>query len=265
MNARIVLSGLTLLALTTMSAGAKGPLGSSNCCADRVVCCPNCHCYAKVEEVEIKKHCYEVECEKVCIPKVCFPWHKFCFIKKKCKDDCCDSGCAAAPGCCDGGSCCQEGCPQPCPPRVGCVRSVRVLVKEEYKCKACECVWEICDDNCCDAHGAPAPPEAAVEPPPAPAPAPAPVPPGADVPAAPPIGGDVPAAPPAGGDAPADAPPALDAPPIGDLPAAPKAARARILMPGRTITKLPPVSDEDVRVSKVQLRSSILRLPLTQR
>lgn len=87
-------------------------------------CCPRCSepCYPEVSVEDVTKHCWKVECKKVCIPRLTFPW-------QTCKQ-----------------SCCCNTCPQPA--KCGRVRTVRVLVKHEYECKKCKYKWEVNDIPC---------------------------------------------------------------------------------------------------------------------
>ena len=108
-----------LSALTPVTAMGAPCDGGSDC----QTCCPNCQLKISLEDV--KKHCYEVECKTVCIPRVNFPWQV-----SKCKTGCCD-------GCC---TC----CPEPC--KGAKVKTVRVLKKYEYECKRCKYKWT---PQCC--------------------------------------------------------------------------------------------------------------------
>lgn len=77
-------------------------------------CCPDCGekvCSFKWEEKDVKKHCYCVECKDICIPKFRWPWE-----------------------------CCSE-------PKCGRVKTVNVLKKINYKCKACGYKWEVYSVN----------------------------------------------------------------------------------------------------------------------
>lgn len=72
-------------------------------------CCPDCGkkvCIATPEEITVDRHCYKVECKEICIPKYQLPW-------KKC-----------------------------CKPQCGRARTINVLKKVDYECKACGCKWE---------------------------------------------------------------------------------------------------------------------------
>ena len=81
----------------------------STCCA-----CRDC-CYCTTEKEKVKKHCWNVSCEKVCIPPVCVP------------------------GCC---GCCWL--PKWCCPCAKCrVRCISVLEKHNYECEECKCRWEV--------------------------------------------------------------------------------------------------------------------------
>ena len=115
------------------------PVDSPSCgCSAECDCCPGCGrpccacrdcCYCTTEKEKVKKHCWNVSCEKVCIPPVCMP-------------RCC--------GCC--------WLPKWCCPCAKCrVRCISVLEKHEYECEECKCRWEVrsvpvnCGDcGCCD-------------------------------------------------------------------------------------------------------------------
>ncbi|GIW82159.1 MAG: hypothetical protein KatS3mg105_3966 [Gemmatales bacterium] len=78
--------------------------------------CPCKTCCPKVEHKKVKKSCWEVECQEICIPRICFPWMKT-------------------------RSCCDGVCFQP---RCGRVIKVHKLKKKEYECgEKCEYKWEI--------------------------------------------------------------------------------------------------------------------------
>jgi hypothetical protein len=105
--------------------------------------CPRCKCcVSEVEIVKIKKPCWEVECEPVCIPRVTFPWE----LK--------DSG----KGC--GWFCCP-------PAKCGKVRMVHVLKPQEYECQECQYKFTpvCCERDACSAGVGPASPDAAPLPP----------------------------------------------------------------------------------------------------
>ncbi|MAR10684.1 MAG: hypothetical protein CL681_11995 [Blastopirellula sp.] len=84
--------------------------------------CPRCktRCRAEVTTEDVKKHCFEVECKTICIPKVTFPWqlHKL-----------------------HGKNCCKDGAVCPPPAKCAKTRTVRVLVKYEYTCPKCKYTW----------------------------------------------------------------------------------------------------------------------------
>jgi hypothetical protein len=94
---------------------------NSPCCACRDCCC------CSMEKNKVKKHCWNVSCEKVCIPPVCMP-----------------------------SCCCCGWLPKWCCPCAKCrVRCISVLEKHEYECEECKCRWEVrcvpvdCG-GCCD-------------------------------------------------------------------------------------------------------------------
>ncbi|MFC1759530.1 hypothetical protein ACFL2H_12315 [Planctomycetota bacterium] len=128
------LTAVMLMSISSMSyaAGCAGCddgcakcCDASECCNDgccQEVCCPECQ--LKVDQVDIDKHCWKVECKKICVPRFVFPWQKTC---------------------CD-----------PCANNGACTREVLVLKKHKYKCKGCEYSWTPtdptcdCDKGCCD-------------------------------------------------------------------------------------------------------------------
>lgn len=103
---------------TCCDAGAccdTGGCCNDGCCQE--VCCPECQ--LKVDQVDIDKHCWKVECKKICVPRFVFPWQK---------------------SCCD-----------PCANNGACTKEVLVLKKHKYKCKGCEYSWTPTDPTCdCD-------------------------------------------------------------------------------------------------------------------
>lgn len=107
---------LAALAMVLATAG----WGVADHCGPRG--CPECGCKTCVptpETKKVKKHCWEVDCKDVCIPKFKWPWEP----------------------------CCSE-------PRCGRVRSVKVLIKKEYECEECGYKWTVqCVDDCGPAIG----------------------------------------------------------------------------------------------------------------
>lgn len=134
------------------------------------VTCTHCgreFCYPVPKEVTVSKHCWEVECKRVCIPAVRFPWERW------------------FGGGCDG---CDAGCDS-CRPRCGRVRWVRVLKKRKYDCKKLGCDWivnPVCD-SCLDALPTDVEPVWETPPPPFDAPPVGNPPPGIDVPESSPL------------------------------------------------------------------------------
>ena len=145
--------------------GCESGCCGSGCCG---ACCDGCRdcCVASAERVKVEKHCWCVECEKICVPKVVCPWAEggsgltlFNWFKKNrgcgcCVDSCCAGVCCRCSDCCGGGGCCSGGCCC-CKPRCGKVKCVRDLVKKTYECDACEYKWKIrrlppcCCEGCC--------------------------------------------------------------------------------------------------------------------
>jgi hypothetical protein len=124
----------------------------ARCCHGRDVCC------ATVEEVTEEKSCWNVKCEKVCIPAVRWPWEPggskltlFSWLNKhRAKCHCgSQATCGDQCDCCVGAA--TAGC---CAPKCGPVRCVSVLESESYEVKTCRCKWEIrhlpgcCDQTC---------------------------------------------------------------------------------------------------------------------
>ncbi len=89
-----------------------GPLHGCDRCPD----CGNKVCQAEPTTVKEKKHCWEVECKDICIPRFKWWW------------ECCET-----------------------PPRCGQVKTVKVLKKKEYECEKCGYKWEVktVDCDCC--------------------------------------------------------------------------------------------------------------------
>ena len=91
-------------------------------CGDCCVACPQCNtscktCKLTVDEDEVSKHCWKVECEEICVPRFVFPWQKTC-----------------------------------CNPHANngaCIRTVKVLKKHSYKCPECSYSWSAEDAGCC--------------------------------------------------------------------------------------------------------------------
>lgn len=83
-------------------------------------------CRVDVSREKVKKHCWEVKCEQICIPPIQFPW-------QKCHQ-------------CGSKSC---NCEQP----TGCGRviTVRRLVRREFECNECKYDWKLespCGGDC---------------------------------------------------------------------------------------------------------------------
>jgi len=118
----------------TNSCSDKNLSGSNGCC--EAICCP------KKTTKEVKKHCWKVKPELVCIPGFRFE----CNWKKRCQSKCgCDDTC------CSNGSCSDCG-----PPTCGRVRCINVLEKHEYTCDKCGYEWNVKyvrSGGCCKGKG----------------------------------------------------------------------------------------------------------------
>ena len=71
----------TLLAVTALFIAARSAVAGDRCCPD----CGKKTCQPTWEEKTKKRHCYEVTCKDICIPKFRWPWEM-----------CCDPKCDAA-------------------------------------------------------------------------------------------------------------------------------------------------------------------------
>lgn len=160
-----------VIALSGHSWAAWGGAKPSGCNKE---CCFSCEptrlcCQGEVKTVTVKKHCYEVECEDICIPPVTLP---------KCRlwaNECCDS----SDCCCDGCGCATEGCQNTCGETCGSkspgwlqklcskltacrIRSVNRMKKKEYEVEECVYEWTVtcmpnpgCGKGCADNCGSP--------------------------------------------------------------------------------------------------------------
>ena len=134
--------------LLTLSAGAADGCGCSKATEGCHSCCEGCMliCSPECKTVKEKKHCWDVECEPVCIPKVRCPlFNLFGFGSgaSACCDSCGDQFCN---GNCNG-NCQQASC--------GKIRVVRKLKKVEYQVEKTVVEWKVkrcaleCG-KCCD-------------------------------------------------------------------------------------------------------------------
>lgn len=102
--------GLLACAVATAALAGHGPCQKCPQC-DNKVCVPT------PETKKVKKHCWDVECEDICIPAIRWPWQSSCS-----------------------------------PPSCGKVKTVKVLKKVEYECEECGYTWDIKTVGC-SCHG----------------------------------------------------------------------------------------------------------------
>lgn len=107
---------LLSMGLLLLAGGASQLWAGKGACCNTCPQCDNKICVAQPETTKQKKHCWEVECKDICIPRFKWPW------------ECCDV-----------------------PPRCGQVKTVKVLKKKEYECEKCGYKWEVktVDCDCC--------------------------------------------------------------------------------------------------------------------
>ena len=156
---------LLIITLVNQSAqadvcGALKPTGcsESSCgsCEPGALCCKNA-----VKTVKIRKHCYEVQCEHVCIPPVCLP--KYPLFGSA--GACCSGDCGSE-GCHDCSQCAQDKgfFGRLCSTLTGCrIRKIHTMKKKEYEVEKCVHDWSVvcaqspgCGKNCGDGCRAPA-------------------------------------------------------------------------------------------------------------
>ncbi|QDU90654.1 hypothetical protein Pla175_40630 [Pirellulimonas nuda] len=122
---------------TLVAAAAPASAGDGHACGDRVCCC------LKGERVTEDVPCWEVGCERVCIPPVRPPWAPggsgltlLNFLKH---DQCCRCT-GACTGHCTGGCGCSSGCWRP-----GCckTRCVATLSADSQERTHCEWTWQV--------------------------------------------------------------------------------------------------------------------------
>jgi hypothetical protein len=122
--------------------------GSAESCG----CCDRC--VAKIETVKEERSCWNVSCDKVCIPAIRSPWELggspltlFRWPFRKHQNCGCPQCAANRPAAGPESLLCE------CVPRCGSSRGVSVLKSEKYEVTECRCKWEIqsappCDANC---------------------------------------------------------------------------------------------------------------------
>jgi hypothetical protein len=122
-------------------------------------------CCSTTETVTEEKTCWNVKCEKVCVPAIRLPWQPggspltlFSWLKNH--DDHCH--CGADVVCHDPDGRCALAC-ECHPQRCGKVRCVSVLEPDTYEVEICQCKWEIrrlppCNGCGCTVSGGDGPP-----------------------------------------------------------------------------------------------------------
>ena len=134
--------GLLVIAISMArpaTAGLLDGLFSKNSkpsgCCDTCVPQPCYECCPEFKTETVTKHCWEIECERICVPRVRCPFKKL-FSFGGCKSCGGCGGCTE--GCCEQVCCCAD------------VRVVRRLVKKEYECEECVVEWHVaCKPPCC--------------------------------------------------------------------------------------------------------------------
>lgn len=117
---RYQMIALTLaIAVTSPTFAGDNGLRGGKKAGHRGVFCPHCGeaCYPTVTKGKETRHYFEVEAKEICIPKVRFPWE------------------AGAKGKVGG----KDGCATP---KCGHLKTVHVLVKQEYECSVCKYSWD---------------------------------------------------------------------------------------------------------------------------
>ena len=140
-----------VVALTDVPALADRGAGKPNGCGE--TCCGSCEptvlcCRAEAKTVKVRKQCYEVECEYVCIPPVSLPTCSLfggdnCAARNRCDSPC--GGCGT-----EGCESCSQRDSEPgllrrfCSLFTDCrIRKVRKLKKKESEVERCVCEWSV--------------------------------------------------------------------------------------------------------------------------
>lgn len=127
---RRVLAGLLFTLLLVMASEIEAGLFPGKCkppgCCDHVECGPCGYaCCPEAKTEKVKKHCWETECEAICVPRVQCPLFNF-FRKDKC-DPCTELDASGRPLSSLGSD----------------VRMVKKLKKVEYECEKCVVEWKV--------------------------------------------------------------------------------------------------------------------------
>ena len=146
----IIVATLLSAAPAPILAGDGPGMAGRNC----DVHCPRCQgtCELSVSKEEVKKHCWDVECKTICIPRITFPW-------QKCGDcgTCCGGNCGLGKSGDKGADldcnldCVKAGGVRACgAARCARAKTVRTLKKVEYSCSKCKYKWTPAEHKSCD-------------------------------------------------------------------------------------------------------------------
>lgn len=136
MNSFSTASAAAILTVATVAAATAGDrictIGRD--CDATQAACGNPLCHATHSREPIKKSCYEIESEFICVPPVRLPWSKhggFSLFKNGFDDTGCDV--------CGDANTCND-----CRKHRGRVRTVKRLTKHSYECgERCVTKWEV--------------------------------------------------------------------------------------------------------------------------
>ena len=83
-----IAAALLIAAFPLWHYGSDQPAQAATCDSKSCdSCCPRCQ--LKIDKKKVKKHCYDVQCETICIPRITFPWQRGCKNGCDLPCDCC--------------------------------------------------------------------------------------------------------------------------------------------------------------------------------
>lgn len=143
---------LILLALSLPVVVPTSSASACHACKKRCVTCPKCNscCEFKAEATKETKHCYKIECEEICVPRIVFPWqNRHLKGGKTTQSSCGCSGCSNRS--CSGCSSCGGSCSYCKSVRHNGARviTVRRFKKHEYECPTCKYSWSVKQPSNC--------------------------------------------------------------------------------------------------------------------